>query len=131
MTDTLSIAGGESSDPGARPGGTLPIAGESIGGPGIAAAASGDRIGPYTLVRALAAGAFGQVWLAERHQPYFQRVALKLLSLKGDTAVREGLFEQERQALASLEHPGIAKLLDGGTTEAGQPFYVMEFVDGK
>jgi serine/threonine protein kinase/tetratricopeptide (TPR) repeat protein len=131
MTDTLSIAGGEGSDPGSRPGGTLPIAGETLAVPRILAASPGDRIGPYTLARPLAAGAFGQVWLAERHHPYHQRVALKLLSLKGDTAVREGLFEQERQALASLEHPGIAKLLDGGTTDAGQPFYVMEFVDGK
>lgn len=131
MTDTLSIVGGDPSDPGDRPGGTLPIVGERSAEHAVPAAAAGDRIGPYTLVRALAAGSFGQVWLAERQKPYFQRVALKLLSLKGDAAVREGLFEQERQVLASLEHPGIAKLLDGGTTEAGQPFYVMEFVDGQ
>lgn len=133
MTDTLSIAGGEVPDPGERPGGTLPIS--SAESTAISAAPAmanaGDRIGAYILVKPLAAGSFGQVWLAERHQPYFQRVALKLLSLKGDMAVRGGLFEQERQALASLEHPGIAKLLDGGTTDAGQPYYVMEFVDGK
>jgi serine/threonine protein kinase/tetratricopeptide (TPR) repeat protein len=131
MTDTLSIAGGEVPDPGRRPDGTLPLSHEEAAAQVAAEAGPGSIIGAFTLVRALAAGSFGQVWLAERHEPYFQRVALKLLSLKGDMAVRGGLFEQERQALASLEHPGIAKLLDGGTTESGQPYYAMEFVDGK
>lgn len=131
MTDTLSIAGGDAPDPDRRPDRTMPLSHEDASRRVVESASPGVRVGPFTLVRALAAGSFGQVWLAERHEPYFQRVALKLLSLRGDMAVRGGLFEQERQALASLEHPGIAKLLDGGTTDSGQPYYAMEFVDGK
>ena len=89
------------------------------------------RIGNYRLVRQIAVGGMGIVWLAERADAaYEQQVALKLMHgwlLSEDQARR---FQQERQTLASLEHPAITRLLDGGTTNEGLPFLVMELVEG-
>jgi WD40 repeat protein len=93
---------------------------------------AGDRIGPYCLVELLGRGGMGEVWLAEREDGQFhKRVALKLVS-HGPTQL-EALerFRRERQVLASLEHEGIARLLDGGATLEGIPYYVMEYVDGE
>lgn len=93
---------------------------------------AGTRIGPYRVVAAAGHGGMGTVYLAERDDDqYRQRVALKLVrgGLDGDARfVRR--FVEERQILASLEHPGIARLLDGGVTAAGQPWFSMEFVQG-
>ncbi len=92
----------------------------------------GDRIGAYRIVRALGRGGMATVYLAERADGEFeQTAALKVLDgarYLGDAA---GRFAQERQILATLDHPHIARLIDGGTTEAGWPYVVMEYVDGK
>src|SRR5215467_742463 len=87
-------------------------------------------IGPYVLVRKLGEGGMGQVWLAEQSAPVKRRVALKLI--KGglyDNAVIQR-FESERQSLAVMKHPTIAKVFDAGSTKDGQPYFVMEYVDG-
>ena len=87
-------------------------------------------IGPYRLERELGAGGMGQVWLAEQTEPVRRQVAIKL--------IRAGLYDRqvmhrflaERQSLALMNHPAIAKIFDAGATAAGQPYLVMEFVDG-
>ena len=90
-----------------------------------------SRLGPYRLIRELGRGGMGVVHLAQRDDGQFdQQVALKLLHL-GSSAGRLARFRRERQILASLEHPGISRLLDGGVTPEGLPFLVMEYVDGR
>jgi non-specific serine/threonine protein kinase/serine/threonine-protein kinase len=87
-------------------------------------------IGPYLLVKILGEGGMGQVWLAEQAAPVKRKVALKLI--KGgmyDNAVIQR-FESERQSLAVMNHPAIAKVFDAGSTPDGQPYFVMEYVDG-
>jgi serine/threonine-protein kinase len=92
----------------------------------------GQDIGPYRLIRLLGAGGMGAVYLAERFKEGFaQQVALKLVRRTFGSAAAQERFERERQILASLRHPGIALLFDGGRTPDGQPFYTMEYVDGQ
>ncbi len=88
------------------------------------------QIGPYRILRVLGEGGMGVVYAAEQTQPVKRRVALKLL--RGSLAFDEFIirFEAERQALAVMDHPNIAKILDAGTAETGCPFFVMEHVDG-
>ncbi len=88
------------------------------------------RLGPYRIVERLGRGGMGEVYLAERDdQQYRQRVAIKVIrGFPGDEALER--FRRERQILAELQHPYIARLLDGGTTAEGQPYLVMDFVDG-
>src|SRR6478672_2244640 len=89
------------------------------------------RIGPYRVVRELGRGGMGVVYLAERVDGEFRReVAIKLLRNSPDAEELERRFIAERQILASLSHPNIAQLLDGGTTEGQLPYLVMEYVDG-
>jgi serine/threonine-protein kinase len=91
----------------------------------------GERLGAYRVVRMLGRGGMATVYLAERADGQFeQAVALKLLDSARDFASLAARFAQERQILARLEHPNIARLIDGGTTRAGQPYVVMEYVDG-
>ncbi len=102
------------------------------GGPRTATGAGlGARsIGPYTLLRILGEGGMGQVWLAEQSSPVKRRVALKLI--KGgmyDNRVMQR-FDAERQSLAVMNHPTIAKIFDAGSTADGQPYFVMEYVEG-
>ncbi|MBM4051925.1 MAG: hypothetical protein FJ270_04165 [Planctomycetes bacterium] len=91
----------------------------------------GDVIGPFRLVKELGAGGFGVVWLAERKVPYEQKVALKLINPGMDSSTVLGRFEQERQALAIMNHPNVAKVLDGGVTDMGRPYFAMEYVKGE
>ncbi|MEM9555832.1 MAG: tetratricopeptide repeat protein [Acidobacteriota bacterium] len=91
----------------------------------------GRRIGPYRVERLIARGGMGRVYLATREDDYAQRVALKLIDREVETLGRIDRFYRERQILAQLEHPGIARILDGGTTFDGHPFFVMEYVDGE
>jgi eukaryotic-like serine/threonine-protein kinase len=101
-------------------------------GSGAAAAKAEDRmsIGPYVLVKKLGEGGMGQVWLAEQTSPVKRQVALKLIkSGLYDSAVIQR-FEAERQSLAMMNHPAIAKVFDAGSTADGQPYFVMEYVDG-
>ena len=92
---------------------------------------SNGRIGPYRLLRELGRGGMGAVYLAARDDgEYQQQVALKLVKRGMDTDRIIARFRQERQLLAALDHPNIARLLDGGTTTDGRPYVVMEYVDG-
>ena len=91
----------------------------------------GEAIGPYVLIELLGEGGFGAVWHAERREPYVQQVALKLIRAGMDSESVLVRFEQERQALALMDHPHIAKVLDGGVTQAGRPWFAMEFVKGE
>ena len=92
---------------------------------------AGDAIGAYRLVSVLGEGGFGTVWLAERREPFVQRVALKVIKPGMDSRSVLGRFEQERQSLAVMNHPNIARVLDGGMTPAGRPYFVMEYVKGQ
>ena len=91
---------------------------------------SGDRIGRYKLLEQIGEGGFGVVWMAEQEEPVRRRVALKIIKLGMDTREVVARFEAERQALAMMEHPNIAKVFDGGATDTGRPFFVMELVRG-
>jgi non-specific serine/threonine protein kinase/serine/threonine-protein kinase len=88
------------------------------------------RIGPYKLLEPLGEGGMGEVWLAEQTEPVHRQVALKLMKLGMDTKEVLARFEAERQALAVMDHPGIAQVFDGGGTEDGRPYFVMELVRG-
>ena len=89
-----------------------------------------ERIGPYRILGPLGEGGMGQVFRAEQSAPIQRVVALKLIRRGLDSREFVRRFEAERQILARLEHPGIARLIDGGLTEAGEPWFTMEFVDG-
>ncbi len=90
----------------------------------------GDVLGRYTLVSKLGEGGCGSVYLAEQHEPVRRHVALKVIKLGMDTREVIARFEAERQALALMDHPNIARVFDAGATAAGRPYFVMEFVDG-
>jgi serine/threonine protein kinase len=86
--------------------------------------------GRYKLLEQIGEGGMGAVWVAEQTQPVRRKVALKLIKAGMDSKTVLSRFEAERQALALMDHPNIAKVLDGGTTENGRPFFVMEYVKG-
>jgi eukaryotic-like serine/threonine-protein kinase len=88
------------------------------------------QIGPFKLLAVLGEGGMGVVYLAEQTEPVRRRVALKILKLGMDTKQVIARFESERQALAVMDHPNIARALDGGVTEDGRPYFVMELVHG-
>jgi eukaryotic-like serine/threonine-protein kinase len=91
---------------------------------------SGQQIGPYKLLERIGEGGCGVVYMAEQRQPMQRRVALKLIKLGMDTKSVIARFELERQALALMDHPNIARVLDAGATEMGRPYVVMELVQG-
>ena len=88
------------------------------------------RIGPYRLLQLIGEGGMGEVWLAEQVEPVRRRAAIKVIKAGMDTKQVVARFESERQALALMDHPAIAKVLDGGTTPEGRPYFVMEYVAG-
>jgi len=88
-------------------------------------------VGPYKLLEVIGEGGFGEVWLAERREPMVQRVAIKIIKPGMDSRAVIARFEQERQALAMMDHPNVARVFDGGVTAAGQPFFAMEYVKGE
>lgn len=92
--------------------------------------ASVERIGPYKLLQQIGEGGCGVVYMAEQSEPVHRRVALKIIKLGMDTRQVVVRFEAERQALAMMDHPNIAKVFDAGATETGRPFFVMELVRG-
>ena len=110
-----------------------PTAGENgrVGGAVAAVSeAPGDRIGRYKLLEKIGEGGCGVVYMAEQAEPIRRRVALKVIKLGMDTKQVVTRFEAERQALALMDHPNIARVLDGGATDTGRPFFVMELVRG-
>src|SRR6266487_546166 len=92
--------------------------------------AVGRTLGPYKLLEQVGEGGCGVVYVAEQTEPVRRRVALKVIKLGMDTKVVVARFEAERQALAMMDHPNIARVLDAGTTDTGQPYFVMELVRG-
>src|SRR5437879_1730146 len=92
--------------------------------------AVGTLIGPYKILEKLGEGGFGIVYVAEQREAVKRRVALKVIKLGMDTRQVIARFEAERQALAIMDHPNIAKVLDAGATETGRPYFVMELVRG-
>src|SRR5690242_10071555 len=85
----------------------------------------GAQVGRYKLLEKVGEGGFGVVYVAEQKTPIRRRVALKIIKLGMDTRSVVARFEAERQALAMMDHPNIAKVLDAGATETGRPFFVM------
>src|SRR6266446_482754 len=90
----------------------------------------GDKIGHYKLLQSIGEGGCGVVYMAEQEEPVRRRVALKVIKLGMDTKQVVARFEAERQALALMDHPHIAKVLEAGATETGRPYFVMELVRG-
>jgi serine/threonine protein kinase len=90
----------------------------------------GDKIGRYRLLQQIGEGGCGVVYMAEQQEPVRRRVALKIIKLGMDTRQVVARFEAERQALALMDHPNIARVLDAGATESGRPYFVMELVRG-
>jgi serine/threonine protein kinase/Flp pilus assembly protein TadD len=107
-------------------GGTAaPLVGQAPG-----AGQEGRVIGPYKLIEAIGEGGMGTVFMAEQTEPIHRQVALKIIKPGMDSRQVLARFEAERQALALMDHPNIARVLDAGTTEAGQPYFVMELIKG-
>ena len=91
---------------------------------------AGTVVGPYKLLQQIGEGGFGVVYMAEQSKPVRRKVALKIIKPGMDTREVIARFEAERQALALMDHPNIAKVLDAGATESGRPYFVMELVKG-
>jgi len=91
---------------------------------------TGGRIGRYKLLEKIGEGGMGVVYMAEQREPVVRKVALKIIKLGMDTRQVVARFEAERQALALMDHPNIARVLDGGVTEGGRPYFVMDLVQG-
>ncbi|MBV8808221.1 MAG: serine/threonine protein kinase, partial [Acidobacteriaceae bacterium] len=89
------------------------------------------EIGPYRLLQKIGEGGMAEVWLAEQNAPIHRRIAIKLIKAGMDTKAMIARFESERQALALMDHPAIAKVLDAGSTPEQRPFFVMEYVAGQ
>ncbi len=123
-------AGSFLQQPAADPAGTsdLPPPGLSLNS--TLAEGPGTVIGPYKLLQQIGEGGMGTVFLAEQTQPVQRKVALKLIKSGMDSRQVIARFEAERQALALMDHPNIAKVLDAGTTASGRPYFVMELVKG-
>jgi serine/threonine protein kinase/tetratricopeptide (TPR) repeat protein len=114
-----------------RAGGFIQVPAAALGG-AVVEPVEGRRIGAYRVVRELGRGGMGAVYLAERAEGGFaQTVAIKLIKRGMDTDHVLARFRGERQILASLEHPNIARLVDGGSTDDGLPYLVMEYIDGQ
>ena len=107
------------------------ILGQMLGGvvPGVEK--EGDCIGPYRLCERLGEGGFGNVWRAEQTEPVRREVAVKVIKLGMDTLQVLGRFDQERQALASMDHPNIAAMIEAGVSPHGRPYFAMELVRGE
>lgn len=91
----------------------------------------GEEIGPYRLLERIGEGGFGEVWIAEQKTPVRRKVALKIIKAGMDTREVLARFEAERQALAVMDHPNVAKVFDAGATSGGRPYFVMEYVAGE
>ena len=108
-----------------------PTAGAPAAGEGPLRERPGAKIDRYRLLQLIGEGGFGSVFMAEQEVPVRRRVALKIIKLGMDTRQVIARFEAERQALAMMEHPHIAKVFDAGVTDSGRPYFVMELVKGE
>ncbi len=127
--DALLVAhdGPDELPPGSRPSAKATMKLEFADAPDEAV---GQTLGRYKLLERVGEGGCGVVYVAEQTEPVRRRVALKVIKLGMDTKQVVARFEAERQALAMMDHPNIAKVLDAGTTEQGRPYFVMELVRG-
>src|SRR5262249_26330332 len=116
-----AVAPGAYSDPGLAPG---------MEGRIVSLECPGTAIGPYKLLEQIGEGGFGVVFMAEQQQPIRRKGALKVIKPGMDTRQVVVRFEAERQALALMDHPNIARVLDAGATDSGRPYFVMELVSG-
>src|SRR5262249_62365051 len=91
---------------------------------------AGTSLGRYKLVQKIGEGGMGVVWMAQQEEPIRRQVAVKVIRVGLESAHGIARFEAERQALALMDHPNIAKVLDGGTTADDRPYFVMELVQG-
>ena len=98
--------------------------------PSDSASYANQQIGPYKLLQQIGEGGFGVVYMADQLHPVKRRVAFKVIKPGMDTKEVVARFEAERQALALMDHVNIANVLDGGTTDSGRPYFVMELVKG-
>ncbi len=110
--------------------GDPPQSGSALDQTSASGSAPGAMIGPYRLLEIIGQGGMGEVWLAEQKQPVRRRVALKLIKAGMDTREVVARFQSERQALALMDHPAIAKVFDAGSTPQSRPYFVMEYVAG-
>ena len=124
---TVDLAAREDSG---RPGGPSPAQGGEACSLAAGSEKEGDAIGPYKLRQKIGEGGFGVVWMAEQREPISRMVALKVIKAGMDSREVLARFEAERQALAMMEHPNIAKVLDAGATDSGRPYFAMELVKG-
>jgi serine/threonine protein kinase/CHASE3 domain sensor protein len=124
-TETIPNRGGTAAD---DPGGAPDPAG--LPGPRPLIEGPGTRVGPYKLLQKIGEGGMGAVYMAEQERPVRRRVALKIIKPGMDSELVVARFEAERQALALMDHPSIAKVLDAGVTDSGRPYFVMELVKG-
>ena len=140
MNDDRTVGGPPGEDPSRDLEPTLdaPSAGQSAGNPSDAATVilpgaerPGTIIGPYKILQQIGEGGFGSVFMAEQEKPVQRMVALKIIKLGMDTRQVVARFEQERQALAMMDHPNIARVYDAGATETGRPYFAMELVKGE
>ncbi len=90
-----------------------------------------ESVGPYRILERIGGGGMGEVYRAEQRSPIRRQVALKFIKLGMDSKAVLARFEAERQALALMDHPHIAKVFDAGTDDTGRPYFVMEYVKGK
>src|SRR3989454_9305108 len=104
--------------------------GAAQGGPRAIGEKPDDRIGHYKLLQQIGEGGYGVVYMAEQEAPVRRRVALKIIKPGMDTRSVIARFEAERQALALMDHPNIARIFDAGATESCRPYFVMELVRG-
>ena len=116
---------------------TAEQAGEFLDSPTVSASTEpppeerkGAQIGPYKLLQRIGEGGFATVYMAEQQTPVVRKVAVKIIKPGMGTEQVIARFEAERQALAMMDHPNIARVLDAGATETGRPFFVMELVKG-
>ncbi len=129
--EVATLLESESASPGFLHG-LLPASIREGSAPGEAEAIPGTRVGPWTIVREIGHGGMGTVYLAERaDREYRGRVALKVVRRGMDTEFILQRFRSERQILASLSHPNIGRLLDGGTTADARPYFAMEYIEGE
>ncbi len=113
---------------------TPPPEPEPTSGPTVTSVSGSDPsagFGPYRFLQRLGEGGMGEVWLAEQLRPVRRQVAIKIVKAGMDTAQVVARFEAERQALAVMDHPAIAKVFDGVTTPEGRPYFAMEYVRGE
>ena len=104
--------------------------GGAVDKPSLPSEKAGDQIGPYKLLEQIGEGGMGVIYMAEQREPMVRRVALKIIKWGMDTKQVLARFEAERQALAMMNHPNIARILDAGSTSTGRSYFVMELVQG-